>query len=195
MCHHTWLSSWNYFIARHVLGTHSCMHVCLCVRAWFYMCICVHACMSVYVCLCACAWTHSCVGVYVYVQISLLTCARGGLRLMGGVVLHHPPPYSLSRLVLRLTGLLRNAPSLPLESWDYRWATMPPGIYVLGSKLRSSHSHRKCFIRSLLPNLPLRLLGEDAQTDQGSSLISDIFSLWAESSLSSPEPSVPLGAH
>lgn len=107
------------------------------------------------------------------VQISLLTCACGGLRLMEGVVLDHPPPYSLSRSVLRLTGLLRNAPSLPLESWDYGWATMPPGIYVLGSKLRSSHSHRKCFIRSPLPNLPLRLFREDAQTDQGSSLISE----------------------
>lgn len=31
---------------------HACMHVCLCVRAWFWMYICVHVCMSVYVCLC-----------------------------------------------------------------------------------------------------------------------------------------------
>lgn len=111
-----------------------------------------------------------------YVQISLLMCARGGLRLMGGTVLDHPPPYSLSRSVLRLTGLLRNAPSLPLESWDYKWATIPPGIYVLGIRAQVlTFAQKMLHPRSPLPNLPLRLLREDAQMDQESYLISDIF--------------------
>lgn len=53
-----------------------------------------------------------------------------------------------------------------------------PGIYVLGIQAQVlTFAQKMLHPRSHLPNLPLRLLREDAQMDQGSSLISDIFSL------------------
>lgn len=126
------------------------MRVCLRVHAWFCMCISVHVCVSVS-CLCACMCMYS------FMHTGLCVCADKpahvclwSLRLMGGVVLDHPPPYLLSRSVPRITGLLQNALSLPLESWDYRWATMPLAFMCSGSKLRYSHSHRKCFIRGAI---------------------------------------------
>lgn len=72
-----------------------CMQVCVCVRVC--MCAGVYVCRFVCVCRCVPEQVCACVQVCVSVQlcVCVLVCTHRGQRKISGILLHHPPYYSL----------------------------------------------------------------------------------------------------